>query len=75
MAKKVIWSLDAIEDIESIAQYISKDSEFYAASFVQRIIEKSRTLDTWEYRGRIVPEIGGQYKRNFRQVISSNISY
>ncbi len=65
MAKKVIWSLDALDNIDSISEYISKDSKFYAASFVQEIIEKSRTLTTLEFRGRIVPELRNE---NIREI-------
>ena len=31
---KVVWSPEAIEDLESIAEYISRDSEFYAQAVV-----------------------------------------
>jgi len=34
MARKVRWSPEAVEDIESIAEYISRDSEYYARTTV-----------------------------------------
>ena len=45
MDLKVVWSPEAIEDVESIAQYIGRDSEFYAravATGIVQIAEASR---------------------------------
>lgn len=30
MAYQIVWSLEALQDIESIAEYITRDSIFYA---------------------------------------------
>jgi addiction module RelE/StbE family toxin len=53
---QVVWSFQAIADLESIAEYIAKDSEFYAAAFVQEALEAGRSLESLFNRGRIVPE-------------------
>jgi toxin ParE1/3/4 len=45
MARKVIWSFEATADLEALAEYIAKDSAFYAASFVQKILDTSRSLN------------------------------
>jgi len=58
MARKVIWSYEATADLESLAEYIARDSEFYAAAFVQEILVAGRSLDILSERGRIVPELG-----------------
>jgi toxin ParE1/3/4 len=58
MARKVVWSFEAASDLEAIADYIAKDSPFYAAAFVQEIREKGRSLTEFAERGRIVPELG-----------------
>lgn len=42
MARKVIWSHEATADLESLADYIARDSAFYAAALVQEIIDASR---------------------------------
>jgi plasmid stabilization system protein ParE len=55
MARKIVWSFEATDDLEAIADYIAKDSSFYAASFVQEVREASRSLDELSERGRIVP--------------------
>jgi len=57
MDYRITWSPDAYEDVESIAQYIARDSVFYAKAVVTKIIEQSRTLKKFPERGHIVPEI------------------
>lgn len=58
MAREVIWSYEAAEDLEAMADYIARDSAYYASSLVQEIMEAGRSLDTFSERGRIVPELG-----------------
>ncbi|MFH1260103.1 MAG: type II toxin-antitoxin system RelE/ParE family toxin [Elusimicrobiota bacterium] len=58
MAKKIIWSSEAVADLESLAEYIGRDSLYYASSFVQEIIELSKGLNEFHKRGRVVPELG-----------------
>ncbi len=58
MARKVVWSHEAATDLTDIADYITKDSEFYAASFVREIIDAGRSLRNFAERGRVVPEFG-----------------
>ncbi len=57
MDYRVTWSPDAYDDVESIAQYIARDSAFYAKAVVTNIINQSRALKKFPERGRIVPEI------------------
>lgn len=75
MARKVVWSYEATADLESLAEYIARDSAFYAAAFVQEIIDASRSLDELSGRGRIVPEAGSPdirelFVREFRLIYS-----
>lgn len=56
MACTVVWSSRAIDDVDAIAAYIAEDSEFYAASVVRDILEKTRKLADFPYMGRVVPE-------------------
>ncbi len=58
MAYKVNWSPEAIEDLQSIADYIAKDSRIYAQSVVTKVFDVSRSLASHPLIGRIVPEIG-----------------
>lgn len=57
MARKVIWSYEATDDLDALAEYIARDSSFYAASFAQEILDVSRSLNEFSERGRIVPEL------------------
>jgi plasmid stabilization system protein ParE len=36
---KIVWSPEAIEDLQSIAAYIARDSEYYARAVVSKILE------------------------------------
>ncbi len=60
MDYKLIWSPDALDDIEAIGNYISRDSEFYAESIVLKIYESPQSLVNFSKRGRVVPEIGNE---------------
>lgn len=65
MARKVVWSLEAITDLEALAEYIEKDSAFYAAAFVQEILDAGRSLINFSERGRVVPELSDFSIREF----------
>ncbi len=57
MARKVVWSYEAATDLEALAEYISRDSSFYAAAFVLEILRAGRSPGKYAERGRIVPEL------------------
>ena len=57
MAFKLVWSEEALEDIESIATYIEKDSPVYAKAVVSTVFEKVDVLRTNPELGRTVPEM------------------
>lgn len=57
MDYKIVWSPEAIEDLQSIAEYIQRDSEFYARSVVTKILNVSRSIKDFSLIGRIVPEL------------------
>ena len=57
MAFKLEWSEEALEDIESIAIYIEKDSPIYAKSVVSKFFEKAEILQDFSELGRKVPEM------------------
>ena len=47
----VIWTDEALRDIDNIATFIGRDSEFYARQFVQKIFSATAKLSRF-------PEIG-----------------
>jgi len=58
MAYQVVWSATALEDVEAIASYISRDSIFYAGAVVSKVVNSTRNLENFPFAGRIVPEFG-----------------
>ena len=66
MDYQVIWSPEALDDVDAIAEYIAKDSPFYAQSVVEQIQTVSRKLSALPHRGRIVPELkSNTYRERF----------
>ena len=57
---EVGWSPEASEDLESIAEYIARDSEFYAPAIVSKILEVARNIRDFPLIGRMVPETGDE---------------
>ena len=53
----VRWSPEAVEDLESIAEYIAKDSEFYARSVVSKLLMTASEISEQPLIGRMVPEM------------------
>ena len=47
MAFTLKWSEEALEDIESIATYIEKDSPTYTKSVVSKFFEKAEILQEY----------------------------
>lgn len=74
MDYEVKWSPEATEDLESIVEYIARDSEFYARSVVSKILSISRKIPEQPLVGRIVPEIGAKEIRE-RFVYSYRLVY
>jgi addiction module RelE/StbE family toxin len=54
---EVIWAPTALDDIESIAEYIARDSGDMASIFVKRLFEATDRLKEFPLSGRIIPEI------------------
>ena len=69
MAKKVVWTLAAWNDLETVADFISQDSPYYAAAWVRNVRDAARSLTLMAMRGRVVPEIGDE---QIRELIIQN---
>ncbi len=74
MDYKIVWSPEAIEDLQSIAEYIQRDSEFYARAVVIKILDVSRSIKDFPLIGRIVPELENESIRE-RFVYSYRLVY
>jgi len=53
----VIWAPSALSDIESIAEYIAKDSVEMVSLFVSRLFDATDRLQEFPFSDRIIPEI------------------
>jgi len=66
MARQLRWSPEAVEDVESIAKYIERDSSYYARAVVSRIISLAESIPENPQLGRVVPEINDpDYRERF----------
>lgn len=74
MDLEVKWSPEATEDLESIAEYIARDSEYYARAVVTEILSVSRTIGEYPLMGRMVPEIEDEHIRE-RLIYSYRLVY
>ncbi|MDO9107274.1 MAG: type II toxin-antitoxin system RelE/ParE family toxin [Methylovulum sp.] len=74
MVVVVVWSPEAIEDLDSIVAYIAKDSHFYAKAVANKILTVAKELPEQPYIGRVVPEMGNEKIRE-RFVYSYRLIY
>ena len=63
MAQAVIWSQESLDDINSIAEYISRDSLYHAQQVVENIFERGDNLPEQPESGRKVPELDNAFVR------------
>lgn len=66
---KITWTEKASRHLESIHEYISRDSKTYATNFVTSLVKATLKLEALPYCGRIVPEFPTE---SFREVIYKN---
>jgi len=74
MDPEIVWSPEAVEDIESIAEYIARDSEQYARSVVTEIVSVGRKIREFPKLGRVLPELQDESIRE-RFVYSYRVVY
>ena len=60
MARDVVWTDPAWGDLEAAAEYIARDSEFYAAALVQEAHDAAAALVDFAERGQTVPEFADE---------------
>ena len=65
----VKWTKRALADADSIAEYIAKDSVYYAKIQIKRFFDKVEILKIYPKIGRIVPE---RKQPNIRDLILGN---
>ena len=58
MAAELIWSAEALGDLDAIADYIHRDSPYHARRVVDAAIDLAQSIAEQPKIGRIVPELG-----------------
>ena len=66
---RIIWTEFALEDLQSIHEYISKDSKRYADRYVDKLIDRVSQLENFPKSGRVVPEFDSE---SIRELIEGN---
>ena len=61
--EKIEWSELALSDLQSIHEYISQDSAFYADKLIDRIAGRIDQLENFPQSGRVVPELNNEMIR------------
>ena len=66
---EIIWTPCALEDLQSIYDYISLDSVFYAGRFIDKLVNKVDILIEHPKAGKVVPEFENEL---IRELIEGN---
>ena len=63
MVKPLIWSNEAVDDIEAIAHFIARDSRHHARRVVDALFALGDAIAEQPLAGRVVPELGNRQLR------------
>ena len=56
MAHRVVWTPQAVADLDAICAFIARDSDAYAREFASRVLGAIELLGPFPEVGRLVPE-------------------
>ncbi len=56
MARPVVWSDPAVDDLEAAVTFVAKDSEAYARSLAQLAVDAAESLEAYPNRGHRLPD-------------------
>ncbi len=51
MARPIVWSGPAADDLEAAVEFVAKDSEAYARTLVQLVVDAAESLPAFPNRG------------------------
>jgi plasmid stabilization system protein ParE len=69
MAVEINWTPPALQDVESIAEFIARDSEHFARIQTTRFLKRVEMLKEFPHAGRVVPEFSNE---TLRELIEGN---
>ena len=56
MDKEIVWTRKALCDLKDVFDYIQKDSQYYATSTTNELLNKVQLLKSSPLLGKMVPE-------------------
>jgi len=56
VARPIVWSDPAVDDLEAAVEFIAKDSDAYARSLAQLAVDAAESLRTFPNRGHRLPD-------------------
>ena len=62
----VRWTEQAVQDLQSIREFIERDSPRYGRLVAERLYDATSRLETFPLSGRMVPELG---RNDIRELI------
>ncbi len=63
------WTPQSLDDIEAIADFIARDSDYYALMFTEKVFSTVERLKLFPESGRMVPELN---RKKIREIIFGN---
>lgn len=66
---EVLWSEVAVRDLEEIVDFVQREAPIAAQRLFERMVEQSKALDTFPFRGRVVPELARFEVETLRELI------
>jgi addiction module RelE/StbE family toxin len=66
---EVKFTLQSLDDLDDIAEFISRDSAYYASMQVEKLIQRTDILENFPLIGRVVPELK---IKSVREIIEGN---
>jgi addiction module RelE/StbE family toxin len=54
---KVSWSPEAVKDVQSIVEYLARNSPFFAKTVATKLFSSARSLGAFPNVGKIIPGI------------------
>jgi plasmid stabilization system protein ParE len=56
VARKVIWTDPAVDDLEAAVEFVARDSQAYASALAQQVCDAGDSLAEFSERGRRLPD-------------------
>ena len=69
---RVVWTRQALEDMEAIRAYVARDSGRYAELLIDRLVGAIERIGAFSRSGRVVPELGDD---DVREVIHGSYRF